>query len=66
MEVDTGTTVANIGERRLPAGVRRYAQGRVYRHLHEMGPGPYDAATVRPVLQRLETELGSSRQVASV
>jgi len=47
---------------RLPAGVRRYAQGRVYRHLHEMGPGPYDAATVRPVLQRLEAELGSSRQ----
>ena len=24
----------------LPAGVRRYAQGRVYRHLHEVGPGP--------------------------
>ena len=37
----------------LPAGVRRYAQGRVYRELHEAGPGPYDAAAVRAVLQRL-------------
>ncbi len=46
----------------LPAGVRRYAQGRVYRHLHEVGPGPYDAAAVRPELQRLEMELGASRQ----
>ncbi len=45
----------------LPAGVRRYAQGRVYRELHEAGPGPYDAAAVRAVLQRLGAELGSSR-----
>ena len=45
----------------LPAGVRRYAQGRVYRHLHEIGPGPYDAAAVQPVLQRLATELSPSR-----
>jgi N-methylhydantoinase B len=41
----------------LPAGVRRYAQGRVYRALHEAGPGPYDAAAVRAVLQRLGAEL---------
>jgi hypothetical protein len=45
----------------LPAGVRRYAQGRVYRALHEVGPGPYEAAAVRAVLQRLGAELGSSR-----
>ena len=41
----------------LPAGVRRYAQGRVYGHLHEMGPGPYDAPEVRAVLQRLTAQL---------
>ncbi|HET6240206.1 MAG TPA: hydantoinase B/oxoprolinase family protein [Acetobacteraceae bacterium] len=45
----------------LPAGVRRYAQARVYRYLHEAGPGPYDAVAVQPVLQRLETELSSPR-----
>jgi N-methylhydantoinase B len=45
----------------LPAGVRRYAQARVYRYLHEAGPGPYDAVAVQPILQRLETELSSPR-----
>jgi hypothetical protein len=29
----------------------------VYRELHEAGPGPYDAAAVRAVLQRLGAEL---------
>ena len=37
----------------LPLGVQRYAQARVYRQLHEGGPGPYDAATVNEVLARL-------------
>jgi hypothetical protein len=41
----------------LSAGVRRYAQGRVYGHLHAAGPGPYDATEVRAVLQRLGDEL---------
>jgi N-methylhydantoinase B len=41
----------------LPAGVRRYAQGRVYRELHEAGPGPYDAAAVQTVMERLGGEL---------
>ncbi|HTW70388.1 MAG TPA: hydantoinase B/oxoprolinase family protein [Acetobacteraceae bacterium] len=34
----------------LPIGVRRYAQGQVYRRLHESGPGPYDAPLVQDVL----------------
>jgi len=37
----------------LPLGVQRYAQARVYRELHEGGPGPYDAAAVDEVLARL-------------
>jgi hypothetical protein len=34
----------------LPLGVQRYAQARVYRELHEGGPGPYDAPLVIEVL----------------
>jgi N-methylhydantoinase B len=50
---------------RLPAGVQRYAQARVYRHLHAAGPGPYDASEVRDVLQRLENDLLGSPQAAA-
>jgi N-methylhydantoinase B len=49
----------------LPAGVRRYAQGRAYRHLHETGPGPYDAASVRPVLTELAVQLNPVRREAA-
>jgi hypothetical protein len=45
----------------LPAGVRRYAQGRVYRALHEAGTGPYEAAAVAVVLRQVETALGRGR-----
>jgi N-methylhydantoinase B len=41
----------------LPLGVQRYAQARVYRHLHESGPGPYDAAVVNDILAGLAAEL---------
>jgi N-methylhydantoinase B len=41
----------------LPTGVQRYAQARVYRHLHETGPGPYDEPTVRPILSELAVQL---------
>lgn len=41
----------------LPLGVQRDAQARVYRALHEGGPGPYDAATVNAVLAALEGAL---------
>jgi N-methylhydantoinase B len=34
----------------LPLGVRRYAQGQVYRRLHELGPGPYEAPLVDDIL----------------
>lgn len=43
----------------LPLGVRRYAQGRVYRHLHETGPGPYEAPLVNDILASLAVELGA-------
>jgi len=49
----------------LPAGVRRHAQGRVYRQLHEMGPGPYDVPDVQAVLQRLAAELNRPSQSAA-
>jgi N-methylhydantoinase B len=41
----------------LPLGVQRYAQGRVYRHLHESGPGPYAAPLVKDILASLAAEL---------
>lgn len=50
----------------LPAGVRRYAQGRVYHHLHEAGAGPYEPAQVKAVMQRLELELAPSREAPPV
>ena len=37
----------------LPLGVRRYAQGQVYRRLHELGPGPYDAPLVDDILSSM-------------
>ena len=48
----------------LPAGVRRYAQRRVYRELHEAGPGPYDATAVRAVLQTVGYRVGVRRSRA--
>jgi N-methylhydantoinase B len=42
---------------RLPAGVQRYAQAQVYRRLHETGPGPYNAASIRPILAELGGKL---------
>jgi N-methylhydantoinase B len=41
----------------LPTSVRRYAQARVYQHLHETGPGPYDEPTVRRFLSKLAVQL---------
>jgi N-methylhydantoinase B len=44
----------------LPVGVRRYAQTRVYRHLHETGPGPYAAPLVNDVLATLAADFSSA------
>ena len=54
-----GTAAALIADwlPSLPLGVQRYAQARVYRHLHEAGPGPYDAAAVNNILTALAAEL---------
>jgi N-methylhydantoinase B len=41
----------------LAAGVRRYAQAQIYRHLHESGPGPYDAPTVQTSMSQVAAEL---------
>jgi N-methylhydantoinase B len=49
----------------LPLGVRRYAQARVYRHLHESGPGPYDAPLVNDILTGLAVELGAAHKMAA-
>ena len=49
----------------LPAGVQRYAQGRAYRHLHESGPGPYDAASVRRILSQLTEQLAPAQKAAA-
>jgi N-methylhydantoinase B len=40
----------------LPAGVRRYAQGRVYRHLHETA-GPYGSALIESAIGKVERAL---------
>lgn len=48
----------------LPAGVRRYAQSRVYRFLHDTGPGPYDEASVRRSLADVADQLEMVRQEA--
>ena len=44
----------------LPIGVRRYAQGQVYRKLHDTGAGPYDAALVADVLAKVGAALRAS------
>jgi N-methylhydantoinase B len=44
----------------LPAGLRRYAQARLYRALHDSGPGPYSEAETRSAIQILARELGSA------
>ncbi|HUB15427.1 MAG TPA: hydantoinase B/oxoprolinase family protein [Acetobacteraceae bacterium] len=41
----------------LPLGVRRYAQGQVYRKLHETGAGPYGVALVNDVLANVGAAL---------
>jgi N-methylhydantoinase B len=46
----------------LGAGVRRYAQGQVYRHLHDAGPGPYDAALVQTILSKVAAQLSQVYQ----
>jgi len=43
----------------LPLGVRRYAQGQVYRRLHASGSGPYEAPLVNDILAGLAVELGT-------
>jgi len=48
----------------LPAGVRRYAQSRVYRFLHNTGPGPYDEASVQRSLADVADQLEMVRQEA--
>lgn len=50
---------------RFPAGIRRYAQSQVYRHLHASGPGPYDEASVQCVLADLAAQLGALRHEAA-
>jgi N-methylhydantoinase B len=42
---------------RLPAGVRRYAQAQVYRHLHATGSGPYDTPIIETALSKVATQL---------
>jgi N-methylhydantoinase B len=46
----------------LALGVRRYAQAQVYRHLHESGPGPYDAPSVQAILSKVAVQLSHVRQ----
>jgi len=41
----------------LPAGLRRYAQARLYRALHDSGPGPYSEADTRAAIQLLDRAL---------
>ena len=41
----------------LPAGLRRYAQARLYRALHDSGPGPYSEAETRAAIRTLASEL---------
>jgi N-methylhydantoinase B len=41
----------------LPAGVRRHAQGQVYRALHQSGSGPYDATRVSQTLKDVEVQI---------
>ena len=58
--------IASVGPAAdLPAGVRRYAQGRAYQRLHLTGPGPYDAAAVRPVLTELADQLNPVQHEAA-
>jgi hypothetical protein len=45
----------------LPAAVRRYAQGEVYRHLHASGPGPYRAEAVAAALEAVDAALGRQK-----
>jgi N-methylhydantoinase B len=42
----------------LPAGLRRYAQGEIYRHLHRGGPGPYGEAAISAALAAVGEALG--------
>jgi N-methylhydantoinase B len=41
----------------LPAGVRRYAQAQVYRHLHAIGSGPYDTPSIQTALSKAAAQL---------
>jgi N-methylhydantoinase B len=47
----------------LPEGVRREAQGQIYQHLRETGPGPYDNAATEQVIRMVEEKL--PRETAS-
>jgi N-methylhydantoinase B len=42
----------------LPAGVRRWAQGEIYRRLHESGPGPYGDAAIAAAIAAVGDALG--------
>jgi N-methylhydantoinase B len=42
----------------LPAGVRRYAQSQVYRHLHASGPGPYAEEAIAAAIGKVRSALG--------
>jgi hypothetical protein len=42
----------------LPAGLRRWAQGEIYRHLHASGPGPYGEAAVAAAIAAVGNALG--------
>ena len=46
----------------LPAAVRRYAQGEIYRHLHETGPGPYQGEAIDTALAAVGAALGQPRE----
>jgi N-methylhydantoinase B len=42
----------------LPVAVRRYAQAEAYRHLHDIGPGPYRADAIGAALGSVNAALG--------
>jgi hypothetical protein len=42
----------------LPAGVRRYAQVEIYRHLHMTGRGPYGPEAISTALAKVRAALG--------
>ena len=46
----------------LSAGVRRYAQSQVYRHLHATGAGPYSEPSIEAAIAKVEQALHGDRR----